>query len=97
MLRLEYVVKGIKRDGALSARKEHRPITPALLKKLFSVLERRQDLRMLWAAACVAFFAFLRVGEFTFPGTKRYDDDVHLMVRCIASMVFIRLKQSKTD
>ena len=107
MARLEYVMKGIKRDGALSASKERRPITPVLLKKLVTVFERRQDLRnakMLWGAACLAFFAFLRVGEFTFPGTKEYDDNVHLTVSDVSvndskspSMMFVRLKQSKTD
>lgn len=45
MARLEYMMKGIKRDGALSARKERCPITPVLLKKLFGMFERRQDLR----------------------------------------------------
>ena len=109
MVRLEYIMKGIKKDGAHSAnsRKERQPITPALLMKLFTVWEGRHDLRnskMLWAAACLAFFAFLRVGEFTAPGISQFDIDVHLSVSDVSvnnthspSMIFIRLKQSKTD
>ena len=64
MVWLEYILKGIKRDGAYLAnpRKERQPITPALLKELFMVREGRLDLRnskMLWTAACLAFFSFL--------------------------------------
>ena len=102
-------MKGIKRDGAHSAnpRKERQPITPALLMKLFTVREGRSNLRnskMLWAAVCLAFFAFLRVGEFTAPGISQFDNEVHLSVSDVSVndihsplVAFIRLKQSKTD
>ena len=64
MVRLDYIMKGIRRDGALKSnpRKERQPITPALLSRLFSVWERQSNIRnskMLWAASCLAFFAFL--------------------------------------
>ena len=59
---------------------------------------------MLWAACCVCFFAFLRVGEMTVPSDNTYDPSVHLGIGDIAvddpqmpSMVRIRIKQSKTD
>ena len=41
MVRLEYILKGIKRDGAYLAnpRKERQPLTPVLLKELFTVWE----------------------------------------------------------
>ena len=109
MVRLDYIMKGIRRDGALKSnpRKERQPITPALLSRLFSVWERQSNIRnskMLWAASCLAFFAFLRVGEFTTPGVAQFEEKIHLSVSDISvdrldapTMVFITLKQSKTD
>ena len=59
---------------------------------------------MLWAAACVGFFGFLRAGEFTVQSVGSYDPEVHLNLTDLAvdshsqpSMVCIRIKQSKTD
>ena len=59
---------------------------------------------MVWAAACLAFFAFLQVGEFTSQTINKFDSNVDLSVSDISvdearapSMVFIPLKQSKTD
>ena len=59
MARLEYILKGIRREGACSAahlRKERQPITPALLKRLFKVwragliseIRRCSGLRLVW-------------------------------------------------
>lgn len=59
---------------------------------------------MLWAACCLGFFAFLRVGEMTIPSDSEYDPEVHLSVGDIVvddaskpSQVQIRIRQSKTD
>lgn len=112
MARLEYVLKGIRRDGAYRSaepRKERQPITPEILKKLFFEWRRSptiqlKDAKMLWAAACLAFFGFLRVGEFTSPSIHSFDEKVHLSVADISvdrsdspSMLYVCLKQSKTD
>ena len=59
---------------------------------------------MLWAAACVGYFGFLRAGEFTVPPSETYDSEVHLNLSDLAvdshnepTVVRIRIKQSKTD
>ena len=59
---------------------------------------------MLWAAACLAFFKFVRVGEFTFLGVHTFDGDIHLSPQDISvdhpqhpSVIYVTLKQSKTD
>ena len=65
---LEYILKVVKRDGAYLAnpRKERQPITPALLKELFTVWEGRPDpknSKMLWAASYLAFLPFCEMGN----------------------------------
>ena len=59
---------------------------------------------MLWAAACVGFFGFIRAEEFTVSAPQAYDPDVHLNLSDLAmdshinpSVVQLRIKQSKTD
>ena len=59
---------------------------------------------MLWAAACVGFFRFLRAGEFTVPTPHAYDPEVHHNMSDLAldnhtapSMACLCIKQSKTD
>ena len=110
MPRLEYILKGIRRDGVAlgsASRKERQPITPQLVKKIFAVWKDWSDLKsakMLWAAACLAFFAFLRVGEFTSPTANKFDSGADLSVSDVSvdnsrspAMVFVHLKRSKTD
>ena len=109
MARLEYVLKGIKRKEATYQQggRERLPITPPLLKRIKRVWEEdvvRTDKPMLWAASCICFFAFLRVGEITVPNDNSYDEAIHLNVKDVAiddpktpSAVRIWIKQSKTD
>ena len=59
---------------------------------------------MVWAACCLGFFAFLRVGEFTVPDDTSYDHSVHLSFGDIAlddlknpTVLQVSIKQSKTD
>ncbi len=63
-----------------------------------------QDTIMLWAACCIAFFGFFRIGELTTPSDNSFDPRVHLSFGELAivnpqnpSAVRIHLKQSKTD
>ncbi|XP_011406504.1 PREDICTED: uncharacterized protein LOC105314192 [Amphimedon queenslandica] len=59
---------------------------------------------MLWAAFCLAFFAFLRAGEFTCPSWASFDESGMLAVGDVAvdshsnpSYLSVRLKRSKGD
>ena len=87
--------------------KQRLPITPHILraiKRVWEPLAADPDIVMLWAACCVAFFGFLRIGEMSVPDDDSYDPAVHLSRQDIAlddasspSVVRVRIKQSKTD
>ena len=72
MARLEQVMKAIK---ALQAKAKitnlpRLPMTPELLariKQVWTKTPHNPDHRMLWAAALLCFFGFLRAGELTVP------------------------------
>ena len=103
------MTKGIKkREVEKGVRQRPRlPITPPMLLKIKAVWEASAvtfDTKMLWAASCLCFFAFLRVGEMTVPTEKGYDPAVHLCVQDLAvddairpTCLKITIKQSKTD
>ena len=56
------------------------PISVKLLSKLKESWQREasQDLEMLWAAAALCFFGFLRSGVLTVQSETGYDAGVHL-------------------
>ena len=103
---LTYVLKGM-RHSAPSGRRVRLPITPEILEAIqtrWSVRPVSFDRIMLWAAFCLAFFAFLRVGEFTCPSLANFDGSVMLAVGDVAvdsrtqpSYISLRLKRSKND
>ena len=103
---LEYVLKGIRRGLPAHSRPKRLPITPYILRIIHKVWSQDpvdHDKVMLWAACCLAFFGFLRCGEFTCPclgaysPTMLYPTDIrvdsHVNPQCLA----VHLRQSKTD
>lgn len=107
--RLEYVLRGVKRVEARKegANKQRLPITPSILAQLRDVWAPQGhtwEIRLIWAASTLCFFAFLRAGEMTTPTRSSYDPQVHLCYRDIAfndplapTVMEVTLKQSKTD
>ena len=102
-------MRGIKKHQAelLSGQQSRLPITPDILsniKKVWDTTSKEHDTIMLWAAYCLAFFGFLRIGEITVPSDSGYDPSTHLSLADVAfnhatdpSQMDIFIKQSKTD
>ena len=83
MPRLQYVPRGIKSDEAkaLLTPKQRLPVTPALLMRMYSVLQNdSQDFNniMIWAASLVCFFGFMCSGKISIPSQTAYDPTAHL-------------------
>ncbi len=105
--RLSYVVRGMKKRTAHYARRPRLPITPAILRQLRSAWEKLANplnRNMLWAAACMCFFGFLRSGEVVVPSAKAFDPAIHLCrgdvrvdSRDSPSYLEVSIKASKTD
>ena len=103
MPQLEYALKGVKRLSTKGCRKRL-PITPDILRKLKAVWPKARDCKMLWAASCLCFFAFLRSGEVVSPSARCYDATTHLCFEDVRvddrqspSALQVTIKASKTD
>ena len=105
---LGYVLRGIRRCPSSPPQPRRRPITPEILFALFEAWshvpqESQHDAAMLWAACCVAFFGFMRAGEFTCPSWQAYTPDnlspgdITVDSRHSPSVISIHLRHSKTD
>ena len=106
MTQLEYVMRGVKRltNGPVQTRL---PITFDLLEQLRQAWYAKlgeHDASMLWAAAVMYFFGFLRAGEVVVPSDSSFDPNIHLTPADISvdshsspSYLAIRIKASKTD
>ena len=80
MVRLEYIVKGIKKAGNTNVR-PRLPITPKTLRAIKGVWQDDSNCSktvMLWAAECTCFFGFLRSGEVVVPSESEYNPAIHL-------------------
>ena len=105
--RLEYVLRGIKRDQAEKgqASRTRLPVTPSILRKLRRVwTDDGWDTRMVWAACCLCYFGFLRISEMTAPSDGGYSASDHLSMGDIAfdckrnpALLRVSIKKSKTD
>ena len=106
MARLEYMVRGIKRltNGPTRMRL---PITVPLLDQmrwLWSTDRPSRGALMLWAAALMCFFGFLRMGEVIVPSGVAFNSSVHLSVADVSvdshaspMYVAVNIKAPKTD
>ncbi len=106
---LDLLMRGIAREESRQPgrAKPRLPITPNILRKIKGVWGKAAqdpDTTMMWAACCVAYYGFLRAGEFTVPSDNGYDPGAHLGKRDVAfnrlkkpSMMRVTIRQSKTD
>lgn len=103
---LHYVLRGCRRTLPSSVRPPRLPITPAILHILhtsWSSHPHDYDTVCMWAACCVAFFAFLRCAEFTCNTLGSHSDavlsrdDVAIDSRDNPTIVHLTLRHSKTD
>ena len=109
MPRLSLIMKGIKSHQAKQGKQSRTrfPITPPILRKIKQVWLHPSpnfDNIMLWAAATVCFFGFMRAGEITVPSDTGYDPGAHLSFSDIAvdnvtnpSIMQVCIKSSQTD
>ena len=104
--KLGYVTRGFKKLAIVKQR-PRLPITPPILRQLKRAWETMEDSfngRMLWAAACMCFFGFLRTGEVVISSQALYDAEIHLSIddvkldnRDKPSYLLVQIKASKTD
>ena len=106
--RLHYVVTGARRQAV--GKNSHPtlcrlPITMESLLRVWNTTSNLLDAKMLWAACCLGFFAFLRAGEFTYnpsldqagTGPPLRVSDISVDNRMSPTWMAVHLRRSKTD
>ena len=101
---LQYVLKGNARSQPGSTRRRLL-ITPAIMQQLLTAcpiaFPIEFEAELLWAACCIAYFEFLRSGEFTVPDATAIPAicaaDVATDLHTSPSFMKIRLRKAKTD
>ena len=106
MFQLHYVLRAIRRISPMHSRPTRLPITPSILRHLFSIWSSppvSYSACMLWAACSLGFSAFLRSGEFTCSSPSAYVPtmlspmDVAVDNRINPSFLAVTLRSSKID
>ena len=106
-LLLKKILRGILRYQG-SPRIRRQPVTPGVLLAIRPILHSwlgPRDFSMIWAAFTLAFFAFLRCSEFTYPGVHCFSSKFNLTMECVTffpslacpQRLLVTLKSSKTD
>ena len=104
--RLDYVLKGARRQGLTAPRPKRMPITAQVLQQIhqaWAQLPPTFDRVMLWAAFCLGFFGFMRAGEFTCPSLQAFTPnmlavrDIQVDSHSAPSHLSVLLRESKTD
>jgi len=104
-LRLQRVVRGIKRMQGVARTNMRLPVTCEVLRLIRSSLDvTAYNDCMFWAACTMAYFGFLRSAEFTVPSLSAFDSKFHLSAEDVTvdsatlpTCLRLNIKASKTD